>query len=134
MVRLLKLSNNRDEVLSSEDILAIHLGYFLIHGKVTISTNIPFAEKPGYVLLTLGNVNDICYLCKVADYSYKDDIKAKSLLAYAPDVYKNQERNTLLLFDFMQKIPVDFLDELLSNDTMTMIKDFICQRANNKIL
>ena len=33
MIRLLKLSTNKDEKLSSEDILSIHLGYFLTHGK-----------------------------------------------------------------------------------------------------
>lgn len=131
MIRLLKLSINNDEVLSSEDVLSIHLGYFLTHGKVAYSTNVAVAEKPEYVLLTLGNVDNICYICKVSDYAYQDSVKAKSLSSYTPDLYKNQERKTWLLFDSMQKISVDFLDELLSNTT---IRDFIKQRSNNKIL
>lgn len=131
MIRLLKLSINNDEVLSSEDVLSIHLGYFLTHGKVSYSTNVAVAEKPEYVLLTLGNVDNICYICKVSDYAYQDSVKAKSLSSYTPDLYKNQERKTWLLFDSMQKISVDFLDELLSNTT---IRDFIKQRSNNKIL
>lgn len=131
MIRLLKLSINNDESLSNEDVLSIHLGYFLTHDKVAYSTNVAVAEKPEYVLLTLGNVDNVCYICKVSDYAYQDSIKAKSLSAYTPDLYKNQERKTWLLFDSMQKISVDFLDELLSNTT---IKDFIKQRSNNKIL
>lgn len=131
MIRLLKLSTNKDEKLSSEDILSIHLGYFLTHGKVAYSTDVAVAEKPEYVLLTIGNMDDICYICKVADYAYKDKIKAKSLSVYSPDVYKDEERGTWLLFNSMQKIPVDFLDKLLSDTT---IKDFIEQRSNNKIL
>lgn len=131
MIRLLKLSINKDELLSSEDILSIHLGYWKIHGKVAYSTDIPVAEKPDYVLLTLGNVEDICYVCQVADYAYKDNIKAQSFLPYAPDLYKNEEKKTWLLFNSMCKIPVDFLDSLLSDTT---IKNFITNRSNNKTL
>lgn len=131
MIRLLKLSINKEEILSSEDILSIHLGYFLTHGKVAYSTDVPVAEQPEYVLLTLGNVKDICYVCKVADYAYKNDTKAYALSAYTPDIYKDQKRKTWLLFNSMQKIPVDFLDGLLSDTT---VKDFIGQRSNNKIL
>lgn len=131
MIRLLKLSINKDEILSSEDILSIHLGYFWTHGKVAYSTNIAVAEKPEYVLLTMGNVDNICYVCEVEDYAYKDNTKAKLFSAYTPDVYKNQESKTWLLFNSMQKISVDFLDELLSDTT---VKYFIGQRSNNKIL
>lgn len=131
MIRLLKLSINKDKILSSEDILSIHLGYFLTHGEVAYSTDVPVAEKPEYVLLTIGNVDNICYICKVADYAYKDNKKAKSLSKHSPDVYKGEERKTWLLFNSMQKIAVDFLDSLLSDTT---VKDFIEQRSNNKIL
>lgn len=44
MIRLLKLSINKEETLSSEDILSIHLGYFLTHGKVAYSTDVSVAE------------------------------------------------------------------------------------------
>ncbi|MGN0455770.1 MAG: hypothetical protein ACI4F2_02820 [Acutalibacteraceae bacterium] len=131
MIRLLKLSINKDEILSSEDILSIHLGYFLTHGKVAYSTDVAVAEKPEYVLLTIGNVEDICYVCKVENYAYKDNIKAELFSTHTPDVYKDKERKTWLLFNSMQKISVDFLDELLSDNT---VKDFIKQRSNNKIL
>ena len=77
MVRLLKLSVKEDKTLSSEDILSIHLGYFLTHGKVAYSTNTSVAYQPVYVLLTLGKVDDICYLCHVADYAYKEDTIGK---------------------------------------------------------
>lgn len=131
MIRLLKLSINKDEMLSSKDILSIHLGYFLTHGKVAYSTDVAVAEQPKYVLLTMGNIDDICYVCEVEDYAYKDEIKAQSFSKYSPDVYKEQERKTWFLFKTMQKIPVDFLDGLLADNT---IKDFIGQRSNNKIL
>ncbi len=131
MVRLLKLSNNNDEGLSSEDILSIHLGYFLTHGKVAYCTDIEVAEKTEYVILTLGNVEDFCYVCRVEDYSYKDNKRANEISKYAPDLYKGQERKTWFLFNYMQKVPVDFLDDLLQKTT---IKDFIRQRANNKVL
>lgn len=131
MIRLLKLSVNEDEILSSEDILSIHLGYFLTHGKVAYSTNTPVAHKPAYILLTLGNVDDICYLCHVADYAYKEDTIRQVFSKYSPDRYKYENKTTWLLFDSMQKIPVDFLDELLSDDT---VHDFIKERSNNKII
>ncbi|WP_346889189.1 hypothetical protein [Clostridium sp. UBA1056] len=131
MIRLLKLSVNEDEILSSEDILSIHLGYFLTHGKVAYSTNTPVAYQPVYVLLTLGNVDDICYLCHVADYAYKEDTIGQIFLEYSPDIYKYENRTTWLLFDSMQKISVDFLDEILSDTT---VHDFIKERANNKII
>lgn len=76
-------------------------------------------------------MKDICYVCKVADYAYRNDTKANELSAYTPDVYKDQKMKTWLLFDSMQKISVDFLDGLLSDAT---VKDFIGQRSNNKIL
>lgn len=76
-------------------------------------------------------MKDICYVCKVADYAYKNDTKAYVLSAYTPDIYKDQKRKTWFLFNSMQKIPVDFLDGLLSDTT---VKDFIGQRSNNKIL
>lgn len=131
MVRLLKLSDNEDSILSSEDILSIHLGCFLNHGKVAYSTNTAVASKPEYVLLTLGNVGDVCYLCHVADYAYKKDTIGDIFLEYSPDRYKYENKNTWLLFDSMQKIPVDFLDKVLDD---TIISDFIKERANNKII
>ena len=131
MVRLLKLSVNEDAILSSEDILSIHLGYFFTHGKVAYSTNSPVADKPTYVLLTLGNVDDICYLCHVEEYSYKEDTIGETFSKYSPDLYKDKNKKTWLLFDSMQKISVDFLDELLSDTT---VQDFIKERANNKII
>lgn len=131
MIRLLKLSTEKCELLSSEDVLSIHLGYFLTHGKVAYSTDVAIAEKPKCVILTLGNVEDICYVCEVEDYAYKDNVKASVLSAYTPDVYKNEERKTWLLFSSMQKVPVEFLDRLRSD---TVIRDFIRQRSNSKSL
>lgn len=131
MIRLLKLSENKDEILSSEDILSIYLGYFLTHGKVAYSTAIPVAEKPDFVLLTLGNDESVCYLCEVEDHAYMDNIKAQTFLEYTPDIYKEQEKKTWLMFNSMQKISIDFLDELLSDN---IIKEFIKNRSNNKTL
>lgn len=131
MIRLLKLSVKQDKMLSSEDILSIHLGYFLTHGKVAYSTNTSVADKPVYVLLTLGNVDNICYLCHVQDYAYKEDTAVSKFSKYSPDRYKYEQKKTWLLFDSMQKIPVDFLDELLSDTT---VHNFIKERANNKII
>ncbi len=133
MIRLLKLSEEHDERLGSEEILSIHLGYFFTRDKVAYSTSLPVADRPKYVLLVLGNVSKYCYLCEVEDYAYKEDentIKEK-FSAYAPDIYKDEKRNTWFLFKSMQKIPVDFLDMLLSD---TKIQNFITGRANNKML
>ncbi|WP_294365152.1 hypothetical protein [uncultured Clostridium sp.] len=133
MIRLLKLSEEHDERLGSEEILSIHLGYFFTHDKVAYSTYLPVADRPKYVLLVLGNVSKYCYLCEVEDYAYKEDentIKEK-FSAYAPDIYKDEKRTTWFLFKSMQKIPVDFLDMLLSD---TKIQNFITGRANNKML
>lgn len=137
-IRILKLSNEKgsNDLLSSMDILSMYLGYFGINGKVTYSTNVPIANKPDYVLLTLGNVEDICYLCHVKDYDYKEkdtffSSDKKGFIDNAPDKYKNDKNISWLLLDSMQKIPADFLDEILSNEKIT---DFIKKRANNKII
>ena len=135
-IRMLKLSNEKgaSDSLSSMDILSIHLGYFGMNGKVTYSTNVPIATKPDYVLLTLGNVEDICYLCRVEKYDYRGrDITfspvEKDFKDNAPDKYKDDENVSWLLLDSMQKIPTDFLDEIHTNQKIT---DFIKDRANNK--
>ena len=131
MVRLLKLSVNGDSELSSEDVLSIHLGYFITYGKVVYSTNVKVAEQPQYVLLTLGNVEDVCYLCHVLDYSYNTESIEEDFIEYSPDRYKNDKKSTWLMFDTMQRIPVDFLDEILSEKT---VQNFIKERAVNKTL
>lgn len=137
-IRILKLSNEKgvSDLLSSMDILSMHLGYFEINGKVTYSTDVPIANKPDYVLLTLGNVEDICYLCHVEDYDYKEkdtffSPDKKDFIDNAPDKYKNNKYVSWLLLDSMQKIPTDFLNGILSDEKIT---DFIKKRANNKIL
>ncbi len=139
MIRLLKLSDKEDNVLGSEEILSIHLGQYWKYGKVSFSTDIAVAEKPKYVLLVLGNVDDICYLCHVKDYAYDaDSFKSRSLnknfIQYAPDRYKEEHRKTWLIFDSMQKIPVDFLERILLGNTDNSVKEFIKNRANNKKL
>ncbi|MDU3349079.1 MAG: hypothetical protein E7E72_03090 [Clostridium sp.] len=135
-IRILKLSNEKgaSDSLSSRDILSIHLGYFLMNGKVTYSTGIPIANKPDYVLLTLGNIENICYLCHVENHDYKGrDIFFSFVYEVfkdnAPDKYKDSENISWLLLDSIQKIPTDFLDEIHSNQKIT---DFIKDRANNK--
>lgn len=131
MIRVLKLSVNGDSELSSEDVLSIHLGYFMTHGKVAYSTDTKVAKIPQYVLLVLGNIDDICYLCHVSDYAYMTESVESKFIECSPDRYKNDKKNTWLIFDSMQRIPINFLDEILSNDT---IHDFIKKRANNKVL
>lgn len=132
MIRALKLTIDGDSELSSEDILSVHLGYFMTHGKVMYSTKIKVAEKPDYVLLVLGNVDDICYLCHVSDYAYESEPVEPKFREYSPDRYKDEEKNkTWFIFDSMQKIPIDFLDEILPDNTM---HNFIKDRANNKVL
>lgn len=130
MSRLLKLSVNDDPMLSSDDILSIHIGYLLTHGKVAYSTDAAVATQPEYVLLILGNVDDICYLCHVNDYVYNKDTVLPTFNKYSPDKYKNTKKKTWFLFDSMQKIPVDFMDELLPGT----VHEFIKNRANNKII
>ena len=74
-IRLLKLSNNKGEKdkLTSQDILSIHLGYFIMNGKVTYSTDKAIAKKPDYVILVLGN-SPVCYWCHVLDLKYHSKI------------------------------------------------------------
>lgn len=129
-IYVLKLSNakGKKDKLSSTDILSIHLGYYMINGKVTYSTGIPIAEKPKYVILTLGNDLGNCYLCHVKEYAYQgkeiyftpsEDIFEK----YSPDKYKKIDNVTWLVFDSMQKIEVDFLDQIRPNEKIsTLIK------------
>lgn len=131
MIRLLKLSVNDDPALSSDDILSIHIGYLLTHGKVAYSTDVAVSTQPAYVLLILGNVDDICYLCHVKEYVYNKNTIPPEFIQYSPDKYKNIKKKTWFLFDTMQKIPVDFLDELLSCNA---VHEFIKNRANNKII
>lgn len=123
-------------MLGSEEILSIHLGYYQTYGKVSYSTDIAVAERPEYVLLVLGNVDDVCYLCHVSDYEYDPNpIDNKDLdkdfIQYSPERYKKELRKTWLIFDSMQKIPIDFIEWLLKNKS-TSIKNFINNRANNK--
>lgn len=131
MIRLLKLSVNDDPTLSSDDILFIHLGYYMTHGKVAYSTNVAVATQPEYVLLILGNVDDICYLCHVIDHVYDKDTVLPAFVNYSPDKYKKTKKKSWLLFDAMQKISVDFLEEMLEAN---MVHEFIKNRANNKII
>lgn len=138
MIRLLKLSD-RYETLSSDEILFIHLGQYKTNRKVSYSTDAPVSDKPKYVLLVLGNVDDICYLCHVADYKYDPDAFRESPLPdkfreYSPERYKDEFHKTWFIFDSMQKIPVDFIEQLLSNHSDTSVSDFIKTRANNKKL
>lgn len=141
MIRLLKLSEDEDITLGSEGILALHLGHYAIHGKVTYSTDIAIsdASELQYVLLVLGNVDDVCYLCHVEDCAYDpNSFKVKPLEAKyrdnSPDRYKSESRKTWILFDSMQSISVDFLDQLLSKNSGSSVKEFIHSRANNKEL
>lgn len=131
MSRLLKLLDNEDPELSSEDVLSIHVGYLLTRGKVAYSTDIPVSTKPKYVILVLGNVSDFCYLFEVEDYVYNKDTVPSTIIKYSPDKYKKTKKKTWFLFKSVQKIPVDFLDELSQDNT---IHDFKNSRANHKII
>lgn len=131
MVRLLKLSEGEDPQLSSDEILFIHLGYYMTYGKVAYSTDVKVAEKPDYVLLTIGNVDNICYLCHVSEYAYKEKDVNSEIKKWSLDRYKDEERATWFVFDSMQKIQIDFLDEVIGDNT---ICKFIQERANNKVL
>ena len=136
MIRLLKLA---DDELNSEDMLSIHLGRYLTHGRVSYGTNISVVSEPKYVLFVLGNVGDICYLCHVADYAYDPDFfrtrPLRQIFAdFVPDCYKNEEHKTWFVFDSMQKIPIDFLEQLLSDRSDASVFQFIKTRANNKKL
>lgn len=133
-IRLLKLSNNKGEkdALSSQDILSIHLGYFLMNGKVTYSTDIAIAKKPDYVMLILGNL-PVCYWCHVAKYDYQNGTMIKpqdrDFEKYSPDKYKGDSNVSWLLLDSMKEIPKDFLDAIETNQE---VMEFITNRANHK--
>ncbi|MCM1172526.1 MAG: hypothetical protein NC393_10440 [Clostridium sp.] len=136
-IRILKLSNDKGakDLLSAMDILSMHLGYFWIKGKVTYTTNIPISTQPDYALLTVGNEDNVCFLCHVD--RFKEAQKEMSLdekqefMNYAPEKYFDDGQATWLRFDSMQKIPTDFLDVVLSDEKIT---DYIKSRANNKII
>lgn len=135
MIRLLKLVD--DPELNSEDNLSLHLGRYLTHGKVSYGTDIPVVERPRYVLLVLGNVEDICYLCHVADHDY--DVNSfryrelgEGFTEFVPDWYKETPHKTWFLFDSVQQIPIDFLEQLLSEQSGASVSEFIKTRANNK--
>lgn len=136
-IRILKLSNEKgaSDLLSATDILAIHLGYFWMKGKVTYTTNIPVATQPDYVLLTVGNDEKICYLCHVDGFKPSQENlsgdKKDEFMDYAPEKYYDDGNVIWMRFDSMQKIPTDFLDGVLSDDEMI---EFIKGRANNKII
>ena len=137
-IRILKLSNEKrsNELISSKDILAMHLGYFEINGKVAYSTDIPIANKPDYILLTLGNIKDICYLCHVEKYDYKGkgiyfSPNETIFKDNVPDKFKDDKNISWLLLDSMQKIPIDFLDAINREGEVI---NFINDRANHKIL
>lgn len=132
-IHLLKLSNNKEkDSLTSQDILSIHLGYFLMNGKVTYSTNIAIAEKPDYVILVLGNFK-VCYWCHVADYDYQNgnmfNPQNQEFELYSPDKYKGDSNVSWIVLDSMKEIPEDFLDDIESNSEIT---EFIGSRANHK--
>lgn len=135
-VRLLKLSNNKGEkdALTSQDILSIHLGYYLMKGKVTYSTDISIANQPDYVILILGN-SPVCYWCHVEKHDYQDgkmfNPQNKDFELYSPDKYKGDSNVSWLLIDSMKEIPRDFLDSVENN---MEVKEFIGNRANHKIL
>lgn len=133
-IRLLKLSNYKGErdSLSSQDILSIHLGYFLMNGKVTYSTDKAIADQPEYVILVLGNF-PVCYWCHVEDYDYKNGeifkTQKKNLKQYTPDKYKEDSNMTWLLIDSMKEIPKEFLDSIECNKE---VMEFVGNRANHK--
>lgn len=133
-IRLLKLSNNKGEKdkLTSQDILSIHLGYFIMNGKVTYLTDKAIAKKPDYVILVLGN-SPVCYWCHVLDYDYKNGEIFKSqksnFVKYSPDKYKSDENISWLLLDSMQAIPKEFLDAVETNKE---VMEFVGNRANHK--
>ena len=137
MIRLLKIVD--DDEINSEDMLSIHLGRYLTHGRVSYGTDIAVVDRPKYVLFVLGNVDDICYLCHVADHAYDVDrfvngCLRKDFMRFVPDCYKEEYHKTWFIFDSMQKIPIDFLEQLLSDRSDTLVSDFIKTRANNKRL
>lgn len=137
-IHILKLSNEKwaDDLLSSTDILSIHLGYFQMNGQVTYSTNIPIAYKPEYILLTAGNVEDICYLCHVEKYEYrgKDELFSPNEEVFrnnAPDKFKDNKNCSWLLLDSMEKVSTNFLEAM---NIKNMLTNFIKERANHKII
>lgn len=133
-IRLLKLSNNKGEkdALSSQDILSIHLGYYLMNGKVTYSTDKAIAKKPDYVILVLGNY-PICYWCRVVDYDYQNgkvfSPQNKDFELFSPDKYKGDSNVSWLILDSMKEIPKEFLDAIETNQEVI---EFIGNRANHK--
>lgn len=136
-IRILKLSDNKGakDLLSANDILAIHLGYYWMNEKVTFTTDIPIATQPDYVLLTVGNEDEYCYLCRVEDYKPAgealDEAGKQKFMASSPDKYLDDGNKVWLLFNSIQRLKTDFIDGVLSNDS---IKEFIKSRANNKII
>ena len=104
---------------------------------VSYGTDIPVADKPKYVLFVLGNVKDICYLCRVKDHDYDaNSFQYRELdekfIKNVPDWYKEVPHKTWFLFDSMQQIPIDFLEQLLSAQSGASVAEFIKARANNK--
>lgn len=133
-IRLLKLSNNegKEDLLTAQDILSMHLGYYLMNGKVTYSTDLPIKDKPEYVILTPSKC-PVCYWCHVVDHDYKDGKKIKQenteFERYSPDKYKGDSNVSWLLLDSMKEFPKEFLKVLETNNE---VKEFIDNRANNK--
>lgn len=133
-IRLLKLSNNKGEKdeLTSQDILSIHLGYYLMNGKVTYSTDKAIAKQPDYVILVLGNF-PICYWCHVADHDYQGGKMfrpAKSEFEhFSPDKYKGDSNVSWLILDSMKELPKEFLDAIEDNQE---VMEFVSNRANHK--
>lgn len=131
-IRLLKLSNNKGEKdeLTSQDILSIHLGYFMMKGKVTFSTDIAIADRPDYVILVLGNCPTY-YWCRVVDYEYKNGETFTPLKndfeEYSPDKYKGDENISWLLLDSIGEIPRKYLSVINKE-----IQEFVSSRANHK--
>ena len=139
MITLLKLSENYDAMLGSDGILFIHLGHCLTYGKVSYCTDVAVASRPDYVLLVLGNVDSVCYLCHVADYDYSKDPRSVNQLnphfgECSPAKFKDTPRKTWFLFDSMQRIPTSFAGQLSSRHSKNLIDAFIKSRANHKTL
>lgn len=130
MIRLLKLSNKKDFKFSSREILDIHLEFYNKNSIVTYSTNIPVNKKPEYVVLVLGNVENVCYLCHVSKHEYLEEV-GKSIdidfINNSPIEFKDDDKKTWLMFDSIKEITTDYWNN-------TIIVDFIKSRANNKKL
>ena len=139
MIQLLKLSVNGDDDLDGEEVLSIHWGHYHLHEKVTFGTNLPVKDRQEYIILVLGNIPDFCWICHIADHEYSlEPVSApEGFIKYSPAKYKQDRCKTWFIFDYMQEIPVKFLDqpflpEFPPKNAKGPIYEFITNRANNK--